>query len=62
MVDQEQTHPPNKGVAICMRTLREITSRFVHAFLPHGAWMHAAVEGLLRLSLHRLRASPSGIG
>jgi hypothetical protein len=27
--------------------LREIKSRFVHAFLPHGAWVHAAVEGLL---------------
>ena len=45
-----------------MPALREIKSRFVHAFLPHGAWVHTAAEGLLVLSLHHLEASPSGIG
>ena len=27
MFDQEQTHPPDKGVEICMRLLREIKER-----------------------------------
>jgi hypothetical protein len=45
-----------------MRMLHETKSRFVHAFLPHGAWVHTAAEGLLVLSLPRLEASPSGIG
>ena len=34
--DQEQTHPPDKGVEICMGTLREIKERFVHICLPRG--------------------------
>jgi hypothetical protein len=34
--DQEQTHPPDKGVEICMGTLREIKERFVHTYLPRG--------------------------
>jgi hypothetical protein len=60
--DQQQTHPPDTGVAICRRTLHETKSRFVHAFLPHGDWGHAAAEGLVVLPLHHLEASPSGIG
>jgi hypothetical protein len=56
--NQQQTHLPAKGVAICMRTWREIKRRFGHAFLPHGAWVHAAAEGLLVLFLHLLGASP----
>ena len=60
--DQEPTPPPATGGARCMRMVPATKRRCVQAFLPHGAWVHTAAEGLLVLSLHRLEASPSGIG
>ena len=62
MGDQEQTLPPDTGGARCMRMVPETQSRFVHAFLPHSAWVHTAAAGVLVLSLTRREASPSGSG
>jgi hypothetical protein len=53
--DQQQTHPPDEGVEICVRTLREIKCRFVHTTLYWPSFMRLSNPATLSLSqsVHR---------